>query len=838
MESDLPLVVLGLGLLLALSALILPMAERLNFPFTVLLAAVGILLGLGLDAVGTVGGALVPELVASMQGLSLTAEAILFVFLPTLLFESALSLDARRLMRELGPILILAVIGLLVSTVTVALVLRPVSGETWLVCLLLGTIVSATDPVAVVAMFRDLGAPKRLTLLVEGESLFNDATAIVLFTILAGMLAGHAEPSLLGGLAAFLQVFVGGILVGLVMARITTEILARLPELEMVETSMTVALAYLSFLIAEHYLHVSGVMATVTAGLVVGSAGRTVISRDGWEGLTALWERLGFWANSLIFLLVGMRIPELLEGFGGGMALSLIALVAAALGARALILFGMLPAGSLFWRALRIAPAYRLVMWWGGLRGAVSLALALLVLGDPDISESARHFVAVMVTSLVLFTLFVNAPGMRPMLRTLGLDRLPTADLALRNRLMADALRGVEGEVTRLARDRDMDPHLSEEVGGRYRERVRQVEAELAGLEDLGTEGWVRTGLRTLLSLERQLYLERYDEGVLPGGLARVLLGHVEQVQDAVRANGTSGYLNTAERGLAYGLPFRLSLHLHRRIGWQRPLAAALARRLERIMVVQDVLRELSGESFARVEGLVGEEASRHIEEALTQRRDMTREALEALRLQYPDYARALEENSLEHVALHLEAERFERLLEDAVIGHEIHRDLMEDVRRRLRETARHPRLDLGLEPARLLERVPLLQQLPRPTIASLAERLRSRLALPGETVVRRGETGREMYFISSGAVRVELGEDEARLGSGDFFGELALVTDQPRNADVVALCYCELLVLAREDFESVMADDQTLRDAIRRTAAERLARSRGERSEAEDPGT
>jgi CPA1 family monovalent cation:H+ antiporter len=159
--------------------------KQVNFPHTVLLAAVGIFLGLLAEAAAIhLPSGFLADTFHSLSSFQITGDMVMFVFLPALVFESALSIDAHRLMEDMGPILFLAVVGLLISTFAVALPLQWVTGMGLVVCLLLGCIVSATDPVAVVAIFKELGAPKRLNILVEGESLFNDAMAIVLFSIL------------------------------------------------------------------------------------------------------------------------------------------------------------------------------------------------------------------------------------------------------------------------------------------------------------------------------------------------------------------------------------------------------------------------------------------------------------------------------------------------------------------------------------------------------------------------------------------------------------------------------------------------------------------------------
>ncbi len=214
---------------MAITSLLLPVARRLDFPFTVLLAALGVVFGFTVQALhGVEGMGIAGDFFAALDGFSITSEAVFFIFLPALVFESALSIDVRKLFDDIGSILLLAIVGLLISTFVVAGAIYPFADVSLVVCLLLGAIVSATDPVAVVAIFKDLGAPKRLAILVEGESLFNDATAIVLFGILLAMVEGGAEADLLGGALAFVRVFLGGVIVGYIFAHVICWVIGRL----------------------------------------------------------------------------------------------------------------------------------------------------------------------------------------------------------------------------------------------------------------------------------------------------------------------------------------------------------------------------------------------------------------------------------------------------------------------------------------------------------------------------------------------------------------------------------------------------------------------------------
>ncbi|MCA1973039.1 MAG: cation:proton antiporter, partial [Caenispirillum sp.] len=266
------LAVLGVAGLLGLVILLVPAAARLNVPFSLALAVFGMVLGVAAEA-------LPPGLLAAgLDAFHISSDAFIVLFLPVLLFETAVVVDVRRLMDDITPILLLAVVAVVVSTAVVGLSLAAVSDVGLIACLLLAAIVSTTDPVAVVAIFRDLGVPHRLSLLVEGESLFNDAAAIVLFTLFLGMLTGERQPDPVAAVGAFAWGFAGGLAVGWLAGRALFLLVSALRGHRFAEITATVAAAYLVFIVGEHELHVSGVVAVVTLALVLSYEGRTRMS--------------------------------------------------------------------------------------------------------------------------------------------------------------------------------------------------------------------------------------------------------------------------------------------------------------------------------------------------------------------------------------------------------------------------------------------------------------------------------------------------------------------------------------------------------------------------------
>src|SRR5262249_51840619 len=244
--------------------------------------------------------------------------------------------------------------------------------------LLVGAIVATTDPAAVVAIFRELGAPARLTRLLEGESLLNDAAAIVLFSLLVSMLADDTHPNFGAGVARFTEAFLGGVILGAAGGRLFGAILRFLDGSRLAEVTLSVALPYVVYLLGE-LLEVSGVVAVVSAGLTAGAIGRIRLTPDNWRYLERVWEQTGFWAGSLIFVSASTEVPKLLTGVHWGHVWFLLVAIAAALASRAAVLFGLLPLLSALRLSQRVSGAYKLAITWGGLRGAVTLALALAV---------------------------------------------------------------------------------------------------------------------------------------------------------------------------------------------------------------------------------------------------------------------------------------------------------------------------------------------------------------------------------------------------------------------------------------------------------------------------
>lgn len=823
--SDILLLIAGLLVVVSLAQ---PFALRLRLPYTVVLATAGVLIGIGATALLRTDLTQTLDSVAVVfVDLPITSEVFLYVFLPILLFQASLTLDVRRVIEDAAPILMLAVVAVLVTTAAIGLALWPVAGVPLVACLLLGAIVATTDPSAVVAIFRDIGAPARLTRLIEGESLLNDAAAIALFGVLLALLLHDGDTSLAHGAWVFLRGFVGGLLVGVLAARGMTLLVPLLRDLRLAEVTLTLALPYLLYVLCERYLGVSGVVAVVAAGLTVSAFGRPRFSPETWELLDTIWAQLAFWASSLVFLFASILVPRLLANVTPVDFALLLVLVVAALAARAAVLWGLLPGLSALGLAERVSRPYKMAILWGGLRGAVTLALALAITENPAVPPEIQHFVAVQATGFVLVTLLINGTTLNLAIRKLGLDRLSPLDQALRHQVVAIALENVRERLQRVARDHDIAPPVLRQITRTYDQRVAETTARNTFDAEIGDKDRLTIGLISLANRERELVLRHFAARTVSRRAVEKMLLGIDRLIDAARAERRVGYVRAGRQMLAYGLGFRLALLLHRRLRITRPLSNRLADRFELLLVGALVLGELRPFIREKLSPVLGERICGLIGDILSQRIEATRKELDALRLQYPDYAEALERRFLGQVAVRLEEREYRTLHEEALVGRELYGDLQRSLDQARAEAAARPRLDLGLDKQTLLCSLPLFAGLDEASQKRVAKLLRPRFAVPGEVLIRAGEAGDSVFFISSGAVEVQAGEQKIRLGRGDFFGEMALLSQRRRQSTVTALTFCQLLQLDDGDFRRFLDADADIRQAIDAVAANRTAANR-----------
>lgn len=437
-------------------------ARRAKVPYTVALVVAGLLLGSA----------------RVFEPPRLTKELLYAVFLPGLIFDAAFALELNQFRKNKIGIFALAIPGLLVAIAVTASILVPtanalhfVSGFTFGTGLVFASLIAATDPIAVVGLFKTLGAPHRLRVLIEGESLLNDGTAIVIFTLVAQVVVAGGGWSPAAAALDFARVVGMGALIGALVGYSISLFIHKIDD-AMIEITLTTIAAYGSFVAAEHF-HYSGVIATVVAGMFCGNhAARTGMSSTTRIAVSVFWEYLAFALNSIVFLLIGfeVRVTTLLAAWKPIVA----AYLAVTLG-RAVVIAVV----SLFLRATRerLPAKWPYVLSWGGLRGGLSM---VLVLGLPK-SMPHRELVVTMTFGVVILSILIQGPTMGLLLRRLGLigaDRPREYErLRARVRLRRAALGEVEKVVTEGAHDPSLLAKMRERLGAEIAADEAQIQA-------------------------------------------------------------------------------------------------------------------------------------------------------------------------------------------------------------------------------------------------------------------------------------------------------------------------------------------------------------------------
>ncbi|HLY27630.1 MAG TPA: Na+/H+ antiporter [Aggregatilineales bacterium] len=496
--------------LLLVIALVALVTDRLRIPYTVAL----VLVGLAITFRGNLKAEVTPDL-------------ILALFIPPVAFEAAFRLDWRHVRENLPQILGLAIPGVILSTLVVGGTVFVLNvGIALPLAALFGALISATDPVAVVALFKASNVSRRLHVVIESESLLNDGTAIVLFNIaLAVALTGAFDP--VGGLFDFVQVSLGGVAVGSILGWTVARLLVHIDD-HLVETTLTTCLAFGSYLLATS-LHTSGILSVVAAGLFCGTLGTKGMSPTTKIVVSTFWEYLAFIANSFVFLLIGLTIQfsQLSESIG-----PIVAAIVAVLFSRAVVVYGSAILFARKRRTMSLAETH--VLFWGGLRGAVSLALALSLPAVLDDHSTLRA----MTFGVVLFTLLVQATTMPWLLRRLGLVRFSPKqierDLRL-GRLVAG--QAAWQRLQQLHEEGILTGEIWTALEAQYRDESRRLAEQLQELYMESGElerDLVINARREALRAERAALTEAARRGLIADEAFRRLIAEVDNRLEAV----------------------------------------------------------------------------------------------------------------------------------------------------------------------------------------------------------------------------------------------------------------------------------------------------------------
>lgn len=507
-----------IGFFLVVTSLILTITKKIKFPYTVALLLSGFLLQFIFQRIG-----LDPHF-------SISSDVIYFILLPLLLFESAFQINFHQFKLQFKSITFLATFGMLLAAVLIAALLSHFIGIGFWNGLLFGSLISATDPIAVLAIFKELGAPKRLALIAEGESMFNDATAVIVFRLIASFVVLEqtiTSSLILRGVFDFSMVFIGSLLFGYVMAYLTSLFIAKIDNEKLIETTLTVALAILSFILAEHFLGLSGVIACVAAGITMGNVGRTKISTQVIAFMEQFWHYLGFIAISLVFFFTAfdLSIYTLLSHPEITLYAVLVVLIARAVSIY--VSFGITNSVQFFKNEPNVPLKWQHVLNWGGLRGVIPL---VLVYSLPETYEFKDQFLVFTLASF-LFSLLINGLTIKKLLFMLNLHLPKTEEEIIQKEADIFSIQSAKQKISQLPKD-EFSVTVVKDVLRKLHSEEKRLKQRL---EELAVPKDFEKSLRLeALQIERQTLADLFKQQHINEAVYYQFQSEIDIQQDAI----------------------------------------------------------------------------------------------------------------------------------------------------------------------------------------------------------------------------------------------------------------------------------------------------------------
>lgn len=495
---------------LTVGAIFKSLFQRTRIPYTVGLFAIGLAAGI-MNRMGVFHG--MPQFSAALDSVAnINPDLILYIFLPILIFDAAYELNLHIFKKTLTNATLLAAPGLIICMILTAGVLMAISffvpgyeKWTWASALMFGALISATDPVAVVALLHELKTSKRFSTLVDAESLLNDGTGIVCFMLFYGITVWGRNDELTP-ILEFCQVVAGGAILGFIAARLVIWFITRVNSEEMIQNSVIILSAYLVFILAQLYLGISGVIALVAFGLTITYVGKPRLKPQVNIFMGSFWELLTYIANTLIFIIVGIVIAEKVDFSWSHCAILLLVYIALNI-IRYITIMMLYPIMKRSGYGLNKKES--IILTWGGLRGALGMTLALMVSYTPAIPEEIRSQVLFFTAGTVTLTLCINATTMRWLLNKLGLIYIPTARTMMENKIQNLLHENSEQYFERLK--------TREALNGANWEKVSQyVTASPSAQEATPMANDVMNEIRLRVLDKEKMFLHQiYDEGII-----------------------------------------------------------------------------------------------------------------------------------------------------------------------------------------------------------------------------------------------------------------------------------------------------------------------------------
>lgn len=717
---------------------------------------------------------------------------ILYIFLPTLIFEAAFALHIHTFKKSLTNAFILAVPGIILALALTAALLMAfqvtgfgLTSWNWLIALLFGTLISATDPVAVVSILKEAGASKKLATLIEGESLLNDGTAIVIFMVFLTAITGVGE----GGSNAFVEfirIVAGGVLIGSLIGWFVVVWLKRVFNDALFEITVVISAAYLAFFVAEHFFHVSGVLAVVSFGIMMAGIGKTRISPQVGHFLHEFWELAAFIANTLIFLIVGVVIA-LRVSYTGKDFLILILFYIGITVIRGIVIGVFFPIMKRIGYGITFKDS--IILTWGGLRGAIGLALALIVVSEESIPLEARNQILSLTAGIVMLTSLINATTVKPIIDWLGLAKVGEA----RKQMLAQNIvllhQSAEKEIGKLKDDRFMAGADWKAV----KQYLPKISKETSTVKEEETLFETR---KRLLIKEKESYWRQFGEGLLSENAVHNLSDEIDRLLDY---GGKTSLANRKDLENLWKTPKILSKlqtlpllggfwnrTFYRRLAFSYDCARGFAvANEENLKGLSSMLVGMSASSTS-----LGDEEKvlSGLEDEINENKIMGLTFLRNLKDTYPEVYHSIETQNASRSLLNHQMNVVQRLEKQGRIEPADAHNLEAEIQGHMKKIIDSPPSYHGTESLRFLQAIPASSLLSLEELVFLSSHLQEKVFPIDAKIATEGNTSDCLYMILRGSARFERSAKlKTMLEPGAVVGAYDTLANCQRWASVVS---------------------------------------------------
>ncbi|MBI9067908.1 MAG: cation:proton antiporter [Salinivirgaceae bacterium] len=815
-------------------ALVIGAATRYFFkksflPYTVLL----LIIGMGLGFISRMGlfehGMGTLDISLKWAG-EIDPHLILFVFLPTLIFEAAFAIDVHTFKKSVANALILAIPGIIIALVlTGALVMGlkyfgiGFKNWGWSLALMFGAVASATDPVAVVSLLKGLGASKKLGTLIEGESLLNDGTAIVIFMVFFLGLTGASTGNL--PITDFFRVSVGGILLGIIIGGVTIAWVKRVFNDAMVEITVIVVAAYLTFYIAEDFFHISGVLGLVALGLAMASVGKTRISPGVEHFLHEFWELAAFFANTLIFIIVGVVIAQRAVLTANNFLILLIIYIGITI-IRAIVIAIFFPVMKRLGYGISKKDSY--VLWWGALRGAIGLALALVVAGvDPKyISSEVSNQFLTLIAGIVTLTLVINATTIGWLVKKLGLTKLKPARALMIYNANQYLRSSSENALERLKGNKFLKTANWNAVAEFLPSAPSDINLKNHEIDTLS-----ETRSR-ILEKEKGSYWLQFKEGLIG---ARAVEYLSDAINDGLDAGGTLPLSDRSDLENLYKTPKLLAKLQNSWIfgRWAKQLF------FERLSVSYDTARgllEAQEESLKLVESMyrhLSDDENRNEEEKsldivvkeIKKNKVYAQTFIRTIRKNFPEVYDGISTRQAIRTVLNYEMRTLERLQKNGRVSSKEAAKMRESIDERMKKLVYSSIIIKMPKTKELLQEVSWLKSVSEKTFNEVVDLFQYQVYSLGESLIKENTPADSLFIIVRGTLQVMTEGKVLRMRKlGDSLGVINILTNQVNKVTVTADSPVAVLRIKYIKLQRLLNESDELKESLWSTAAKNIA--------------